>query len=147
MPNVTLRTIDESSSRVARSSTPLRCRSPRPAPQRAQKERKPVTLRALCHHCNELFELSDLYAADPADADRCPTCAEHLGSAGLGHTTFRIERHLKAFGQALRDLAENPGDFTVDTALIRDRALAAIEQLDQPADLHTSTRIASAARR
>lgn len=106
-----------------------------------------MTLRALCRHCNELFDLSDLYAADPTDADRCPTCAEHLGSAGLGHTTFRIERHLKAFSQALRDLAENPGEFTVDTTILRDRALAAIDQLDQPADLHTSTRIASAARR
>lgn len=103
-----------------------------------------MTLRALCHHCHELF---DLYAADPTDADRCPTCTEHLGSAGLGHTTFRIERHLKAFSQALRDLAESPGDFTVDTTILRDRALAAIDQLDQPADLHTSTRIASAARR
>ncbi|CAN5485645.1 hypothetical protein BH10ACT1_BH10ACT1_03280 [soil metagenome] len=105
-----------------------------------------MTLRALCHSCTEPFDLADLYGADPTDANRCPHCGQHLGSAGLGHTTFRIERHLKALTQALHDLAAHPGGFTIDTTTLRADALEAIEQLDEPPPLDTSTRTVSAAR-
>lgn len=105
-----------------------------------------MTLRAQCHACTESFDLARLYAADPSDADRCPNCTAHLGSAGLGHTTFRIERHLKALTEALRNLAENPGAFTVDSSAVRIQALEAIDQLDEPPALDTSTRIAAFAR-
>jgi hypothetical protein len=110
-------------------------------------ERKDVTLRAQCHSCSVPFELRDLYAADPRDADRCPNCAAHLGVAGLGHTTFRIERHLRAFSEALRVLADEPGAFTVDTTGLRKQALEVLDQLDEPPPLNVTTRIASGARR
>lgn len=106
-----------------------------------------MTLRAQCHACTESFDLARLYAADPNDADRCPNCTAHLGSAGLGHTTFRIERHLKAFRAALRALADNPGAFTVDSSAVRTQALEAIDLLDEPPALNTSTRIAAVVRR
>jgi len=105
-----------------------------------------VTLSAQCHKCSRQFDLNDMYAADPCDADRCPKCAVNLGSAGLGHITFRIERHLKAFRRAVRELSENPGGFTVDTAALAACALEAVNQLDQPRALECSTRIVSAAR-
>lgn len=105
-----------------------------------------MTLRAQCHHCIETFELSQLYGADPCDANRCPVCAAHLGPSGLGHITFRIERHLKALDQALRDLADHPGALTVDSAVLRSQVLASIEQLDDPPRLDSSTRVLPAAR-
>ena len=105
-----------------------------------------MTLRAQCHACTESFDLARLYAADPSDADRCPNCTAHLGSSGLGHTTFRIERHLKALDAALRTLAGNPGAFTVDSSTLRAHALDAIGQLDEPPALDASTRIVSSAR-
>lgn len=104
-----------------------------------------VTLQAQCHHCNEAFELSQLYGADPCDANRCPACAVHLGPSGLGHITFRIERHLKALDQSLRDLADHPGAFTVDSTIVRSQVLASIDQLDDPPPLNTSTRVVPAA--
>ena len=105
-----------------------------------------MALRAQCHHCIETFELRELYGADPRDANRCPACAAHLGPSGLGHITFRIERHLKALDRSLRDLAELPGAFTVDAAIVRSQVLASIEQLDEPPPLDCSTRVAPAAR-
>lgn len=105
-----------------------------------------MTLRAQCHACAESFDLARLYAADPADADRCPNCSAHLGSAGLGHTTFRVDRHLKALREALRSLADNPGAFTIDSSGVRSRVLEAIDELDQPPPLHLSTRTAAGAR-
>ena len=106
-----------------------------------------MTLRAQCHACTESFDLAELYAADPSDADRCPNCTAHLGSAGVGHTTFRIERHLRALTEALRSLADNPGAFTVDSSAVRVQAREAIDQLDKPPSLNTSTRIAAVAGR
>ncbi|WP_426570822.1 hypothetical protein [Aquihabitans sp. McL0605] len=105
-----------------------------------------MTLRAQCHSCTEAFDLAQLYTADPFDADRCPKCGAHLGSAGLGHTTFRIERHLKALDQALRALADAPGAFTVDVADLGSHVMAAIDQLDEPPRLDTSTRVVPAVR-
>ena len=86
-----------------------------------------------------------LYGADPCDANRCPACAVHLGPSGLGHITFRIERHLKALDQSLRDLADHPGAFTVDSTIVRSQVLASIDQLDDPPPLNTSTRVVPAA--
>jgi hypothetical protein len=106
-----------------------------------------VILRAQCHACTEWFDLARLYAADPNDADRCPNCTAHLGSAGLGHTTFRIERHLKALFQAVECLADQPGAFTVDSSVMRAKANEAIDRLDAPPALDTSTRIAAASPR
>jgi hypothetical protein len=106
---------------------------------------RPVALRAQCHHCIESFELSELYGADPCDANRCPVCGAHLGPSGLGHITFRIERHLKALDRSLRELADHPGAFTVDAAIVRSQVLASIEQLDEPPPLNSSTRVAPAA--
>lgn len=105
-----------------------------------------MTLRAHCHTCTEVFDLSELYTADPWDADRCPRCTAHLGPSGLGHTTFRIERHLKALDRALRELADHPGGFTVDTTGLRSKVSDAIDQLDDHPPLDRSTRVVSAAR-
>ena len=146
-PNEMLPTSDENSSQPAADKSAGcgteisgRCRS-QPEPP----ESNTVTLRAQCHACSTWFDLSQLYGADPTDADRCPACTGHLGAAGLGHMTFRIERHLQALRQAIDDLAAQPGAFTVDSTAVRGLALDAIDRLDEPPDLHTSTRVSAAA--
>lgn len=105
-----------------------------------------MTLSAQCHHCSRPFDLTHARGTDPGDADRCPRCRAHLGTIGLGHLTFRIDRHLAGLERAVRDLADRPGDFSVDTAALRARAIEAIDALDRPPALDTSTRVVSAAR-
>ncbi|HWJ98276.1 MAG TPA: hypothetical protein VNQ33_08960 [Acidimicrobiales bacterium] len=147
-PNETRPTFDENSPKdgadrsldVAPGS-PARCHSRHPT------KATTVTLRAQCHACTGWFDLARLYAADPCDADRCPNCAAHLGSAGLGHTTFRIERHLKALCAVLGDLAESPGAFTVDSSAVRIQVLRAVDRLDEPPALNATTRISATTRR
>jgi hypothetical protein len=105
-----------------------------------------MSLHAHCHRCTRPFDLPELHGADPRDADRCPRCRAHLGSAGLGHTTFRVERHLEALTRALRDLADHPGAFTIDTGSLRTQLLEAVDGLDAPPDLDRTTRRVSSAR-
>ncbi len=78
-------------------------------------------IRATCGHCGRDFYFCQVYGAPPADADRCPHCARHLGVPSLGPLAARADRALAQLVGSLRELDGQPRRcFTLHAATLVD---------------------------